>query len=284
MADFFPPHARDTFAVLYPETAGKLAHTLPGHPMLELEALIALAGRMRPVDVERNLADIPIGIDPANLSDNGLSAAETLRSIEANSSWMVLKFVEQDAAYHALLHDILGELRPIVEAATGEMIKLEAFIFVSSPGAVTPFHFDPEHNILMQVRGSKTMTVFPAGDESIVAAREHERFHAGGHRNLPFDDSFLAKGNPIAIGPGEGIYVPVKAPHFVRNGPEPSISLSVTWRSEWSYREEQAHGMNAVLRKAGLDPAMPRRFPSQNLAKSVAYRALAKAGRVIGRS
>lgn len=284
MTDFFPPHARDTFAALYPETAGKLTHTLPGHPMLQLEALIALSERMRPVDVERNLADIPIGIDPAMLADNGLSAADTLRSIAANGSWMVLKFVEQDAAYRLLLHDILGELEPIVTAATGEMIKLEAFIFVSSPNAVTPFHFDPEHNILMQVRGSKTMTVFPAGDESIVAAREHERFHAGGHRNLPFDDSFLAKGMPVTIGPGEGIYVPVKAPHFVRNGPETSVSLSVTWRSEWSYREEQAHGLNAVLRKAGLDPAMPRRFPSQNLAKSVAYRALAKAGRVIGRT
>lgn len=284
MGEFFPNSARETFASLYPETAGKLTHSLPGHPMLNLDALIALSQRMRPVDVERNLADIPLGIHPAELADNGLSAADTLRSIAANRSWMVLKFVEQDPAYRALLHDILGELEPIVTAATGAMIKLEAFIFVSSPNAVTPFHFDPEHNILMQVRGTKTMTVFPANDESIVDAREHERFHAGGHRNLPFDDAFLAKGNPIAIGPGEGIYVPVKAPHFVRNGPEPSISLSVTWRSEWSYREEQAHGLNAVLRKAGLDPAMPRRFPHQNRAKSVAYRALAKAGRMIGRS
>jgi hypothetical protein len=28
---------------------------------------------------------------------------------------------------------------------------------------VTPFHFDPEHNILLQIRGRKTMTIFPAG-------------------------------------------------------------------------------------------------------------------------
>ena len=201
MPEFFPAASRETFAALYPETAGRLTHTLPGHPMLELEALVALAGRMRPVDVERNLADIPIGIDPANLADNGLSAAETLRSIKANPPWMVLKFVEQDAAYRALLHDILGELQPIVQAATGEMIKLEAFIFVSSPNAVTPFHFDPEHNILMQVRGTKTMTVFPAGDESIVAAREHERFHAGGHRNLPFDDPSWRRAFPSPSAP-----------------------------------------------------------------------------------
>lgn len=283
MPEYFTASARDAFEALYPERPGVLTHGLSGHPMLELEALAALAQRLRPVDVERNLANIPIGIDPQDLADNGLSPEQTLRSITENGSWMVLKFVEQDAAYRALLHDILAELRPIVARSTGEMIKLEAFIFVSSPDAVTPFHFDPEHNILMQVRGTKTMTVFPANDASIVPAQAHERFHAGRHRNLPFDDRLMASGTAFSLRPGEAIYVPVKAPHFVRNGPEPSVSLSVTWRSEWSYREEQAHGLNALLRRAGLTPSMPHRFPHQNMAKSIAYRALAKAGRMVRR-
>ena len=44
------------------------------------------------------------------------------------------------------------------------MLKPQGFIFVSSPDAVTPYHFDPEHNILLQLRGTKAMTLFPAGD------------------------------------------------------------------------------------------------------------------------
>jgi hypothetical protein len=58
----------------------------------------------------------------------------------------------------------------------------------------------------------------------------------------------------------------------VKNGPEVSISFSITWRSEWSFREEYARRMNALLRKAGLKPASPRRYPHQNHLKSFGYR------------
>lgn len=281
--DFFPPAGRDAFAALYPETPGKIVHALAGHPKMELEALVRLAQRVRPVDVERNLADLPIGVDPADLADNGLSIADTIRSIEGNGSWMVIKFIEQDAEYRALLHDVLAELDAIVRPRTGAMLKLEGFVFISSPGAMTPFHMDPEHNILLQCRGTKTMTVFPADDAEIAGGALHERFHDGHHRNLPWHDHYASRGTAFDLAPGEGIHVPVKAPHFVRNGPAPSVSLSVTWRSEWSYREEYAHGFNAMLRRAGMEPARPRRFPHQNHAKSIAYRAIAKAQRLIGR-
>jgi oxalate decarboxylase/phosphoglucose isomerase-like protein (cupin superfamily) len=161
------------------------------------------------------------------------------------------------------------------------MLKMEAFIFISSPGAVTPFHFDPEHNILLQLRGNKTMTVFPADDEAVVSGASHEAFHAGGHRNLPWQDELAAKGRAFALSPGEAIYVPVKAPHWVKNGPEVSISFSITWRSEWSYQEADARALNRLLRRTGIDPAPPKRFPARNLAKSVAYRAVAKAARAL---
>lgn len=279
----FPPAAHETLAALYPEQAGVLRHDLVGHPLFELDALVDLGRRMRPVDVEQNLADLPVGVDPSAIAHNGLSVADTIRSIEANGSWMVLKFVEQDPIYRALLERVLGEIAPLVAPRTGRMLKLEGFIFVSSPGAVTPFHFDPEHNILLQLRGTKTMTVFPADDPEIADGALHEAFHRGGHRNLPFKDAFAAKGQALSIGPGEAIYVPVKAPHWVKNGPGPSISFSVTWRSEWSYREADARGLNHLLRKAGFRPAAPGRYPRQNHAKSLAWRAIGKARRMIRR-
>src|SRR3546814_4940370 len=65
---------------------------------------------------------------------------------------------------------------------------MEALIFLSSPGSITPFHMDPEHNILLQIEGEKTMTVFPPGDETLVPAQQSECFHRGGHRNLQWDD------------------------------------------------------------------------------------------------
>jgi hypothetical protein len=265
----------------YPEQPVLLPHGLAGHPLFELEALAQLGARMREKDVEYNRGDLPVGIDGAAVPSNGLSIAETIRGIERNGSWMVLKFVEQDPTYRDLLHDTLAEVRPAVLEATGEMLKLEGFIFVSSPNAVTPFHFDPEHNILCQIRGSKTFTVFPAGDETVAHGIEHERYHAGGHRNLPWRDNLAPKGVDLRMDPGDAVYVPVKAPHYVRNGPAPSVSFSITWRSEWSYAESAARGMNQLLRKAGLNPREPGRFPQQNHAKSLAFRAISKARRVL---
>ena len=277
----FDEAALANFAEAYPERPTVLGHGLTDHPLLTLEALAELAGRIRPVDVEYNAGDLPVGIAPEDTPANGLSVEETIRSIEHNGSWMVLKFVDQDPVYRAFLAETLAELESQVRPVTGRMLKQEAFVFISSPDAVTPFHFDPEHNILLQVRGHKVMNVFPAGDEALVSGESHEAFHAGGHRNLPWRDDFAELGRAFALGPGQAVYVPVKAPHWVRNGPAVSISFSITWRSEWSYREEYARRMNALLRKAGLRPASPRRYPHQNHAKSLGYRLIDKARRTM---
>ena len=76
------------------------------------------------------------------------------------------------------------------------------------------------------------------------------------------------------LDPGEAIYVPVMAPHYVKNGPRPSISLSITWRSEWSFAEADARAFNALLRRWGFDPRPPGRWPARNSVKAIAWRAL----------
>jgi oxalate decarboxylase/phosphoglucose isomerase-like protein (cupin superfamily) len=278
---FLSPDTASLFPGLYPEQPGLLRHNLVDHPLFELEELVRLAQRMRPVDAEYNLGSLPVGLDPAATPANGLTVEETIRSIEQCGSWMVLKFVEQDAIYRQLLHDVLAELEPFVVPVTGEMLKREGFIFISSPGAVTPFHFDPEHNVLLQLRGRKTMTVFPADDETIAGGAQHEAFHDGGHRNLPWREEFAAKGRAYDLEPGQAIYVPVKAPHWVKNGPEVSVSFSVTWRSRWSYEEADARSLNRLLRKWGIEPTSPRRFPDSNLTKSIAYRAIDRSVRLV---
>ena len=267
----------------YPEAPALLHHGMRDHPMLGFDALAELALSMREVDVEYNRADLPVGIDPDAVQANGLGIVETLKTIETNGSWMVLKFIEQNPAYKALLHETLAEIEPAVRDVTGEMLKLEGFVFVSSPGAMTPFHMDPEHNILLQLKGSKTMTVFPADDDELAPGAAHEAFHNGGHRNLAWRDDFASRGSAFELTPGKAVYVPVKAPHFVRNGPEASVSLSITWQSEWAYREMYARQWNELVRRMGIEPKSPKRFPHQNHAKSLAWRTIDKARRVVGK-
>lgn len=268
----FPAETLEQMAELYPLKAGLLHHHLPDHPLLSLEALAQLGETLPASGVEYNPGNVPIGILPEDLPSNGLSIGETIRTIDSNGSWAVLKNIETVEAYRTLLMDLLGELEPVVTPRTGAMLTPQGFIFVSSPGSITPFHFDPEHNILLQLRGTKVMNVWPAGDERFAHRREHERYHAGGHRNLPWQEEFHHDAQQVPLGPGDAVLMPVMAPHFVANGDAPSISLSITWRSEWSYRESEAHAANAALRRIGLDPAMPPRWPSYAWAKSIGWR------------
>lgn len=276
-ATVFDTAARARFAARYPERPHILPHNLTSHPLLEIEALAQLAEKLPITSVEYNRGDLPIGVD-GKPGSNGMTIAETIRKVAEAESWAVLKNIEQVPAYEALLLGLLEEIRPEIEAATGAMLTPQGFIFVSSPGSVTPYHFDPEHNILLQIRGTKVMTQFPAGDSRFVPDEAHETYHSGGPRELKWDDAFLEHGTEFPLTPGEALFVPVMAPHFVKNGPAPSVSLSITWRSEWSYRESDARIFNAILRARGFRPAAPGRWPQQNYGKAYAFRVMRKLG------
>lgn len=271
----FGHDARRLFARNYPETPHILPHHLTDNPLLLLERLAALAGQLPVNSIEFNQGDLPIGVD-GKPDPTGRSIEETILHIATSNSWAVLKNIEQNPDYEALLLSLLSEIRTEIEAKTGAMLRPQGFIFISSPNAVTPYHFDPEHNILLQLKGSKVMTQFPAGDPRFAPDTVHESYHSGGARELRWDENFQPHGTDFAISAGQALFVPVMAPHYVRNGPESSLSLSITWRSDWSFEEADARGLNRVLRRFGLAPAAPARWPGSNRAKAYAYRAMRK--------
>lgn len=268
----FGPDARDAFATAYPERPAVLRHTLTDHPLLGLDSLAALAGQLPDRSIEYNRGDLPLGVD-GKPGGTGIGIEDTIRHIATVNSWAVLKNIEQVPAYEALLLSLLGELQPVIEAKTGAMLRPQGFVFISSPDAVTPYHFDPEHNILLQLTGSKVMTQFPAGDARYAPDTTHESYHMGGPRELVWRDELLDGGRAFALSPGDALMVPVMAPHFVNNGPASSISLSITWRSDWSFAEADARCWNSVLRRAGIAPAAPGRWPASNRGKAYAWRA-----------
>ena len=51
----------------------------------------------------------------------------------------------------------------------------------------------------------------------------------------------------------EAVHVPLMWPHWVKNVPEPSVSFSITWKSDWIYQEADVRGMNHLLRRFGID-------------------------------
>ena len=275
--DTFDETSRSAFAVAYPEGPHKLVHRLRDHPLMQLDALAVLGETLPDRSVEYNRADLPIGLNGEKAPGNGIGIGETIRTIASSGSWAALKNIEQIPAYADLLNALLEELRPTIEARTGAMLKPQGFVFITSPNGVTPYHFDPEHNILLQLMGSKVMTMFPAGDARYAPDQTHETYHTGGGRELFWRDELLHGGKKWSLQPGEALYVPVMSPHFVNNGPSPSVSLSITWRSEWSFAEADARAFNGLLRKLSLNPRATGRWPATNRAKALCWRIYAKA-------
>lgn len=269
----FEPVSLTALSARYPGAPARLHHSLTDHPLLTMDRLIALARKLPECSVEYNSGDLPIGQDPSQTPMNGLTPEETVRRIAENRSWIVLKNIEQDADYAALLEACLSDIAPAAKAKTGAMHKREGFIFVSSPDSVTPFHMDPEHNILMQVRGSKTFSIFPSSADAIAGAEAHEAFHRpGGHRNLPYSEEYEQLAEQVQLSPGDALYVPVKSPHWVKVGPEVSVSLSITWRSEASDAEAHLRRANGWLRAKGVTPPKPGERPMRDRAVILAAR------------
>ena len=256
-----------------------IGHRLCDHPLFALERVLGLAKALPASSVEYNAGDLPIGCDPSDTPRTGLSVEDTIKRIEDCRSWMVLKNVEADPEYRALLARCLSEVEVHSEPLLPGATHPEAFIFLSSPGSITPYHMDPEHNFLLQIRGSKQMTLF---DREIVPEEQRERFHRGAHRNMPFAQDYLERSVVVELQPGQAVHVPVALPHFVKNGAGVSISFSITFRTPDLYRRGEVHALNGMLRDRGFNPAPVGSHPSRDAMKSLTMRALRRTSRMLG--
>ena len=263
------------FRKSYPHRTALMRHRLVEDPRLALPALAALAGRMPSAQVEYYPGDAFSQSGPTNEVSNGLSAEETVRRILECDSWLVIKDIGRDAEYAPLMEHCFEALEPDVVATTGAMHMRVGFVFVSSPGAVVPLHWDPEHNVLMQVRGSKRVSVFP--DPSLVPAERHESYHVDqAEFKLARTPDYDACEEIFHLTPGDALHIPLKAPHAVVNDGAASISFSVTWRSEASDRDARLHRANHAVRAMGGRPPEPGSRPLRDRAAVLCQRAVSR--------
>jgi hypothetical protein len=245
-----------------------IRHRLADHPLFSLRRLVELSRRLPEESVKYNGADITIETPLYHGPRTGLSTEDTIRQIEEAGSWMVLKNVEVDPEYRELLDRCLDEIRVHSEATYPSMRQREAFIFVSSPSAVTPYHMDPEHNFLLQIRGTKRLHIWDGWDRSVLSERELEEYFAGNEKQLVFKEEYREKAAPFDLVPGLAVHVPIATPHWVQNGDQVSISFSITFQSHRSERQQFVHRVNQRLRSLGMSP---RPFAASSAIDSFKY-------------
>ncbi len=216
------PAAASRFLDIDPETFRRhfnrkpflFRHHLCDHPLFQLSKLAELARTLPPGIVEYNAGKIPVSLpDQDKTPYTGLSAEETVRRIEECSSWMVLKRAEENPECLDVLNRCLDEIEPLSEPIEPGMCEREAAIFVTSPGSVTPYHMDKEINFLLQIRGSKTVSVFSASDREVLSEVELERHFTGPaiRRNMVFQERYQERATVFELKAGYGIHIPTTA-------------------------------------------------------------------------
>lgn len=238
----------------FAQTPFLIEHSLRDHPLFQLDRIVELTRTLPEECIEYNAGKLPISLDSELTPRNGLSPEETVRRIEECESWMVLKYVEKDPEYRELLNACLDQLRPYTESIASGMTQAQAFVFVTSPGSVTPYHIDPEHNFLLQIRGSKEVRMLDGGDKSILNDEDLEHFYSDRGRNLQLKPEHNDSGWEFDLQSGQGLHFPVTFPHWVKNGDAVSVSFSITFRTPDLDRRRALYQINGSLRQKGFFP------------------------------
>jgi hypothetical protein len=252
----------------FPGGSVGFAHDLHLYDRLTLAAVADLADRLPRRSVIADTATQPLLVPQGGPPRGALERpGDVIRDLHNANAWLTLLNVEEDPGMAELMNTQLDHLESGMSAKQGKRVRMRkrvAFVFVSSPNSVTPVHYDIEHSLLMQVSGCKTVSV---GRWESDAARRHEfnRYWDGSHGRI---ETLQPEEAAYTMTPGRAVYIPPGTPHWVHNGPDISLSVTLTYFTPATVRENRVEGFNAQLRRRRLKPREPGRSASVDIAKS----------------
>ena len=264
----------------FPRRALGFTHDLHLDDRLTLAAVADLADRLPRRSVIADTAAQPLLVPQGGPPRGALQRpGDVIRDLQDANAWLTLLRVEDDPGMAEIMNAQLDRLAAGIMAKQGKRVKMRkrvAFVFVSSPNSVTPVHFDIEHSLLMQVSGCKTVSI---GRWESDAARRHEfnRYWDGSHGRI---ETLQAEEGAYTMTPGQAVYIPPGTPHWVHNGPDISLSVTLTYFTAATVRENRVEDFNAHLRRRHLKPREPGHSATVDIAKSCAMGAWAMGRRL----
>jgi Cupin-like domain len=279
------------FAANFDKRGFHIEHQLADHPLLKLPAIAALSRRLPASLLEWNAEQDGAFTEPNKLRPHHMSCADTILNLESQPARVLLLSIENDPQYKKLMDELLDQIEPLTQKSHPGMVQRQAFIFLSSKAAYTPFHFDPDYNFLLQVRGHKTIFMWDPQDRYVLPASSIDSYYAGAsanpnyaNRDQKYRDEFMHRAWRLPMSAGQGVHFPLHAPHAVKTESDVSISLSVTFRTERSQKGAIVHGANWHARRLGLTPPQPGSSQVWDTFASVGYRGMRKTVSLLKRS
>ena len=252
----------------FPGRSVGFIHDLHLDDRLTLASVADLADRLPRRSVIADTAAQPLLVPQGGPPRGALDRpGDVIRDLRNANAWLTLLNVEDDPGMAELMNTQLDQLESGMIASggskRGKMHRRVAFVFVSSPNSVTPVHYDIEHSLLMQVSGSKTISI-GRFESDAVRRREFDRYWDGSHgriENLPPEIA------AYTLTPGRAVYIPPGTPHWVHNGPDISLSVTLTYFTAATVRENRIEDFNSHLRRRHLNPREPGRSAVVDTAK-----------------
>jgi Cupin-like domain len=261
----------------------KVSHQLVSHPLLQLPRLVELTQSLnRPVLFFRGdhsinqVTDSPDSAEPRTfegrrLAGPEMSAAQVIEKIESAGAWMQLRNIGTEPHYAELLRQIIEEFREPAEHNAPGLSDPRMDIFVSSPGTTTPFHVDEEHNFLLQIRGSKKLSVANGSDPAVFNNDQLRAYFKDDGELIRYSENLEQRSTHVELHPGEGLHIPAFFPHWVKNGDAVSISVGVLWHSDVTAHRRHLNRVNGWLERAGLPTAAPGEHPVVDSLKTLPF-------------
>ncbi len=260
---------KDQFRQNFNKRHFRLRHRLTGHALFALPRLLEYARKAaetRPDDIYYDMGVIDVD-ERWGLRPKDFPVDETIKRIETAGAWMALKWAEKDPAYAQVLEECMSDLLDVSgRDIERNMRHKEIIIFITSPNRLTTYHIDSECNFLLQVAGTKQISIFRPDDREVLPEQEIEEFWTRDRNAARYKPHLQHHADEITLAPGDGVHIPINAPHWVRNGGEISIAVSINYHSYGSERAN-IYRFNYFLRKFGLKPAPPFRSPTQDFIK-----------------
>ena len=248
-------------------------HALVDHPLFTMDAIAELADCLPQGSVRRERGHLPF-INTDGYVDVGEGPpSETVLGIERNGFRISLRDIQQAPEYAQLINECLDEVDALIARREGGMRRRAGYLFVSSPAATTPMHFDVEPSFLLQIRGTKNVSVAAFDHDPRLLERERERNLDGVGCDF---DAMRQAADTFRIGPGVGVYLPSYVPHWVETEAGVSVSFSIPFFTAFAERAETVHRINRRMRKLHLSPRPPGASEALDRTKATAARSWEK--------
>ena len=252
----------------------KFTHNLVQHSLFEIPRLVKLADfllRQEGRSILFRGSDRPVDNfdDEQSRNKQRERLLQELADIEQSNSWLLLYSVQRDPEYRALLDQIISELEQLSGRELRSQITwLDAYIFMASPGGVTPYHIDHETTFLFQIAGERTSNLFDGRDRTILSDVEIEKYYIGDFKSAKYRKDKQTKANVYQLTPGTGVHHPSLAPHWYQNGDKYSVALGVHFCLKDTDRKSKIYQFNYYLRQLGLSPTSPGKSPLKDRLKA----------------